>query len=53
MDHFGFFQLTKNYAGTILLIDEKSISQEFPYTVQQSSTSVKSPKTCIREKVFA
>ena len=42
--HFGFFQLIKNYAETILLIDEKHISQEASYTDQQSDRRVKSPK---------
>ena len=46
MGHFGFFQLIKKYAETTLLIDEKIISQEAPYTVQQSLGRVKSPKTC-------
>ena len=46
MGHFGFFQLIKNYAETILLIDEKIISQEAPYAVQQSLRRIKSPKIC-------
>ena len=44
MVHFGFFQLIKNYADTILLIDKKIISQEAPYAAQQSLRRVKSPK---------
>ena len=50
--HFGFFQLIKNYAETILLIDMKFISQETSYAAQQSLTRVKSPKTSINEKIF-
>ena len=50
MGHFGFFQLIKNYAETILLIDKKIISQEAPYAAQQSLRRVKSPKTSIRVK---
>ena len=46
MGHFGFFQLIKNYAKTILLIDEKIISQEASYAAQQSIRKVKSPKIC-------
>ena len=41
MGQFGLFQLTKNYAETTMLIDEKYISQD-----QQSSRRVKSPKVC-------
>ena len=52
MGHFGFFQLIKNYAETILLIDKKIISQEAPHAAQQSLRRVKSPKTSIREKNF-
>ena len=52
MGHFGFFQLIKNYAETILLIDKKIISKEAPYAAQQSLKRVKSPKTSIREKIF-
>ena len=52
MGHFGFFQLIKNYAETILLINKKIISQEASYEAQQSLTRVKSPKTSIREKNF-
>ena len=52
MGHFGFFQLIKNYAETILIIDTKIISQEASYAVQQSLRGVKSPKTSIREKIF-
>ena len=52
MGHFGFFQLIKNYAETILLIDEKIISQEASYAAQQSIRKVKSPKTSIREKNY-
>ena len=43
----------KNYAEIILLIDKKYISKEASYTTQQSSRRVKSPKTSIREYVFA
>ena len=46
MGHFGFFQLIKNSAETILLIDKKIISQEAPYAAQQSLRRVKSPKIC-------
>ena len=46
MGHFGFFQLIKNYAETILLIDMKIISQEASYAIQQSLRRVKSPKIC-------
>ena len=52
MGHFGFFQLTKSYAETILLIDKKIISQEALYAAQQSLRRVKSPKTSKREKNF-
>ena len=52
MGHFGFFQLIKNYAETTWLIDNKIISQEASYTVQQSLSRIKSPKTSIREKIF-
>ena len=38
MGHFDFFQIIKNYAETILLIDKKMISQEAPYAAQQSLT---------------
>ena len=44
MGHFGFFQLFKNYAENILLIDKKIISQEASYTAQQSLRRVKSQK---------
>ena len=44
MGHFGFFQLIKSYAETILLIDKKIISQEAPYAAQQSLRRVKSSK---------
>ena len=47
MGHLGFFQLIKNYSETILLFDEEDISQEASYTAQQSSSKVKSPKTCM------
>ena len=47
---FWLFQLIKNYAETILLIDKKTISQEAPYAAQQSLSRVKSPKTSIRVK---
>ena len=51
--HFGFFQLIKNYAETILLIDKKKISQEASYAAQQSLIrGVKSPKPSIRKKFF-
>ena len=46
MGHFVFFQLIKNYAKTILLIDEKIISQEAPYAALKSLRRVKSPKIC-------
>ena len=46
MGHFGFFQLFKNYAENILLIDKKIIPQEASYTAQQSLSRVKSPKIC-------
>ena len=52
MGHFGFFQLIKKYAETILLTDKKFISQEAPYAAQQSLRRIKSPKTSIREKNF-
>ena len=52
MSHFGFFQLIKNYAEFILLIDKKIISQEAPYAAQQNLRRVKSPKSSIREKKF-
>ena len=52
MGHFGFFQLIKNYAETILLIDKKIISQEASYAVQQILTRVKYSKTSKREKIF-
>ena len=48
MDHFGFFQLIKNYTETILLIDEKHISQETSYTAQQSSRKVESQKSFVK-----
>ena len=46
MGHFGFFQLIKNYAETILLIDKKIISQDASHAAQQSLRRVKSPKNC-------
>ena len=52
MGHFGFFQLIKNYAETTMLIDEKILSQEASYAVQQSLRRVKYPKTSIREKII-
>ena len=52
MGHFGFFQLIKNYAETILLIDKKIISQDASHAAQQSLRRVKSPKTSIRKKNF-
>ena len=53
MGHFDFFPTIKNNAETTLLIDEKCISQEVSYTAQQNSRKVKSPKTCIKETIFA
>ena len=50
--NFSFFQLIKIYAGTILLIDKKYISQEASYKAQQSLRRVKSPKACLREKNY-
>ena len=50
MGHFGFFQLIKNYAENILLIDKQFISHEAPYAAQRSLRRVKSPKTSIRKK---
>ena len=47
MGCLSFFPLIKNYAETTLLIDEKIISQEAFYAVQQSLRRVKSPKICI------
>ena len=44
MGHFNFFQLIKNYTKTVLLIDEKIISQEASYIAQQSLRWVVSPK---------
>ena len=35
-----------------MLIDEEYISKEAFYTAQQSSSNVKSPKTCKREKTL-
>ena len=46
MGHFGFFQLIKNYAETILLIDKNIISLEASYAAQQSLRRVISPKIC-------
>ena len=46
MGHFDFFQLIKIYAKTILLFDEKHISQEASYKAQQNLRRVKSPKIC-------
>ena len=46
MGNFGFFQLIKNYAETILLIDMKIISKEASYAAQQSLRRVKFPKIC-------
>ena len=51
--HFCFFQLIKNYAEITLLNDDKYISQEASYTAILSSRRVKTPKTCIRENIFA
>ena len=48
MGHFGFFQIIKNYAETILLIDKKIRSQEAPYAGQRSLRRVKSPKVCAK-----
>ena len=53
MGHFGFCQLIKNYAETALLSDEKYKSKEASCTAQQNSRKVKSPKTVIRENIFA
>ena len=39
--HFGFFQLIKNYAKTILLIDKNIISLEASYAAQQNLRRVK------------
>ena len=44
MDNFGFFQLIKNYAETILFIDKYYKSQEASYTAQQNSRRAKFPK---------
>ena len=46
MGHFGFFHLIKNYTEITLLIDEKVISQEASYLIQQSLRRVNSPKVC-------
>ena len=46
MGHFGFFQLIKNYAETIFLIDKNIISIEASYAVQQSLRRVNSSKIC-------
>ena len=35
MGYFGFFQLFKNYAEIILLIDEEYVPEEASYTAQQ------------------
>ena len=43
----------QNYTETTLLIDDKYISKEASYTAQQNSRREKSPKTCIRENIFA
>ena len=48
MGHFGFFQLIKNYAETIIIIDMKIISQEASYAVQQSLGRIKFPKICAK-----
>ena len=48
MGHFGFFQLIKNYAENILLIDKQFISHEAPYAAQRSLRRVKSPKICAK-----
>ena len=53
MVHFGCFQLIKNYAETILLIDEENVPQEASYTAQQSFSRVESAKPCLRENIFA
>ena len=50
---FGYFQLIKKYDETTLLIDDEYKLQEASYTNQQSSTEVKSPKTCLNEGIFA
>ena len=52
MDNFGFFQLIKNYAETILLLDKNIISLEASYAAQQTLRRDISPKTSIREKIF-
>ena len=39
-----FFQLIKNYAETILLIDKKYITQETPYTAHENSRIIKFTK---------
>ena len=44
MDHYGFLQLIKNYAKTIVFIDEKKLPQEAFYIVQQSYRKAKSAK---------
>ena len=44
--NFDFFHLIKNYAETILSIEEKIKSQEAPHAAQQSLRRVKSPKIC-------
>ena len=44
---FGFFQLIKSYAETIMSIDEKYLSQETSQTAQQSFRKLKSPKICV------
>ena len=46
MGHFGFFQLIKNYAEIILLIEKNIISLEATYAAQQSLRRVNSPKIC-------
>ena len=44
MDNFGCFHNIKNYSETVLLIDEKYISQEASYTAQQCYRGVYSQK---------
>ena len=44
MGHFGFFQLIKNYAETILLIDKNIISLEASYAAEQNLRMVNSSK---------
>ena len=50
---FWLFLINQKYAETILIIDQKIMSQEASYTAQQNSRGVESPKTCIGENSFA